>query len=31
MGFPSCVVVKDPTANIQETWVHSLGWEDPLE
>ena len=23
-------LVKDPTA-IQETWVRSLGWEDPLE
>ena len=23
-------MVKDPLA-IQETWVQSLGWEDPLE
>ena len=23
-------MVKDPPA-IQETWVQSLGWEDPLE
>ena len=22
--------VKNPPA-VQETWVHSLGWEDPLE
>ena len=23
-------LVKNPPA-LQETWVHSLGWEDPLE
>ena len=23
-------MVKNPPA-MQETWVHSLGWEDPLE
>ena len=23
-------LVKNPPA-MQETWVHSLGWEDPLE
>ena len=23
-------MVKNPSA-MQETWVHSLGWEDPLE
>ena len=23
-------LVKNPPA-VQETWVHSLGWEDPLE
>ena len=26
-GFPSGSVVKE----MQEMWVHSLGWEDPLE
>ena len=26
----SCSVVKNPLA-MQETWVRSLGWEDPLE
>ena len=30
MGFPGGSVVKNPPAK-QETWVQSLGWEDPLE
>ena len=30
MGFPGDAVVKNPPA-IQETWVWSLGQEDPLE
>ena len=33
MYFYSCLVaqiVKNPPA-LQETWVQSLGWEDPLE
>jgi len=32
-GFPSGSAVKNPCAvqEIQETWVWSLGWEDPLE
>ena len=30
MGFPGVSVVKNPPA-IRETWVQSLGWEDPLE
>ena len=30
MGFPSGSAVKSPSA-MQETWVRSLGWEDPLE
>jgi len=29
-GFPGGTVVKNPLA-MQETWVCSLGWEDPLE
>ena len=29
-GFPGGSVVKNPTA-VQETWVLSLGQEDPLE
>ena len=29
-GFPGGSVGKDPPA-MQETWVQSLGWEDPLE
>ena len=28
-GFPGGSVVKNPPA-MQETWVQSLGWEDPL-
>ena len=30
LGFPGSSVVKNPPA-MQETWVQSLGWEDPLE
>ena len=30
MGFPGGSVVKNPPAK-QETWVRSLGGEDPLE
>ena len=30
MGFPGGSVVKNLSA-VQETWVRSLGWEDPLE
>ena len=30
MGFPDGSVVKILPA-VQETWVQSLGWEDPLE
>ena len=30
MGFPGGPVVKNLPA-VQETQVHSLGWEDPLE
>ena len=30
MDFPVAQLVKNPPA-IQETWVWSLGWEDPLE
>ena len=30
MGFPDGSVVKNQPA-MQETWVQSLGWEDPLE
>ena len=30
MGFPGGSVVKNPPA-MWETWVQSLGWEDPLE
>ena len=29
-GFPGGSVLKNPPAK-QETWVRSLGWEDPLE
>ena len=33
LGFPGGSVVKNPPAmqEMQETWVQSLGWEDPLE
>ena len=30
MGFPSGSAVKNPPV-MQEMWVQSLGWEDPLE
>ena len=30
MGFPSGAVVKNPPA-MQEMWVQSLDWDDPLE
>ena len=30
MGFPVAQMVKNLRA-IQETWVRSLGWEDPLQ
>ena len=30
LGFQGGSVVKNPPA-VQETWVQSLGWEDPLE
>ena len=30
MGFPVAQLVKNPPA-VWETWVRSLGWEDPLE
>ena len=30
MGFPDSSVVKNPPVK-QETWIQSLGWEDPLE
>ena len=29
-GFPGGSMVKNPPA-VKETWVQSLGWEDPLE
>ena len=29
MGFPGGSVVKN-VPEMQETWVQSLGWEDPL-
>ena len=29
-GFPGGSGGKEPTCN-KETWVQSLGWEDPLE
>ena len=33
MGFPGGSVGKSPLAvqELQEIWVQSLGWEDPLE
>ena len=33
LGFPGGTVVKNLPAmqETQETWVQSLGWEDPLE
>ena len=29
-GFPGGLVVKNPPT-MQEIWVQSLGWDDPLE
>ena len=29
-GFPVAQIVQNPLA-MRETWVQSLGWEDPLE
>ena len=33
MGFPGGSVVKNLSTmhEMQQTWVQSLGWEDPLE
>ena len=34
MGFPGGSDGKEPIKNppaVQETWVQSLGWEDPLD
>ena len=30
MGFPCGQLIKNPPA-MRETWVKSLGWEDPLK
>ena len=30
LGFPDGLLVKN-LPEMQETWVQSLGWEDPLE
>ena len=30
VGFP-CVSAGKESPAMQETWVHSLAWEDPLE
>ena len=30
-GLPYCLSDKESTLPMQETWVQSLGWEDPLE
>jgi len=30
MGFPIAQTVRN-LSTMQETWVRSLGWEDPLE
>ena len=30
LGFPVAQLVKNPPA-MAETWVRSLGWEDPLD
>ena len=30
MGFPVAQMLKNPST-MRETWVRSLGWEDPLE
>ena len=29
--FPDCSAGKESTCNVRETWVRSLGWEEPLE
>ena len=29
--FPDCSAGKESTCNVGETWVRSLGWEEPLE
>ena len=31
MGFLGGSAVKNPAGDLQETWVQSLGQEDPLE
>ena len=33
LGFPSGSVVKNPSTvqETRETWIGSLGWEDPME
>jgi len=34
MGFPGGSVIKNTPASdcrTQETWVQSMGWEDPVE
>ena len=30
LGFPCGLAAKEPPT-VRETWVRSLGWEDPLE
>ena len=30
-GFPCGSAGRETWENLQETWVRSLGWEDPLE
>ena len=30
-GLPRWLSSKESTCPVQETWVLSLGWEDPLE
>ena len=30
LGFPVAQLIKNPPA-MWETWIQSLGWEDPLE
>ena len=30
-GFLGGLAGKESTCNIRETWIQSLGWEDPLE
>ena len=31
MGFPCSSTGKESACNARETWIRSLGWEDPLE